>query len=154
MAGASAVADRDPIKDLCEEATCSVCLEYFKDPVSTECGHNFCQACLTQCWKESGFAEISCPQCREKVLQRNLRPNRQLANVVEIAKKLSFQGGRSQEAEEKWRGCKKHQEPFKLFCTHHRAPICVVCDKAKEHKYHKVIPLDEASKAYKIATDP
>uniref|UniRef100_A0A670HM03 Zinc finger RING-type eukaryotic domain-containing protein n=1 Tax=Podarcis muralis TaxID=64176 RepID=A0A670HM03_PODMU len=39
-----AAAER-PVKDLCDESTCSICLEYFKDPVTIpECGHNFCRA--------------------------------------------------------------------------------------------------------------
>uniref|UniRef100_A0A8C4WNF4 B30.2/SPRY domain-containing protein n=1 Tax=Gopherus evgoodei TaxID=1825980 RepID=A0A8C4WNF4_9SAUR len=33
-----------------DEVTCSVCLEHFTDPVSIECGHNFCRACISQCW--------------------------------------------------------------------------------------------------------
>lgn len=29
-----------------EEATCSICLDYFIDPVMTSCGHNFCRECI------------------------------------------------------------------------------------------------------------
>ncbi|XP_053159015.1 zinc finger protein RFP-like isoform X2 [Hemicordylus capensis] len=45
--------------------------------------------------------------------------------------------------------CERHQEPLKLFCEDDEAPICVVCDKAKEHKEHWVIPLEEAYEKYK-----
>ncbi|XP_042310453.1 zinc finger protein RFP-like [Sceloporus undulatus] len=144
---AAAFATKDHVENLCEEAICSVCLEYFKDPVSLECGHNFCQACLSQWWKESGTMETSCPQCRGKVLQRNLRPNRQLANLVEITKKLSLQG--SMKAEGKERVCGKHQEPLKLFCKDDETSICVVCDRSKEHRDHVVVPLAEAARDYK-----
>uniref|UniRef100_A0A674JNZ8 RING-type domain-containing protein n=1 Tax=Terrapene triunguis TaxID=2587831 RepID=A0A674JNZ8_9SAUR len=65
-----------------DKVNCSVCLEYFKDPVTIECGHNFCRACISQCWGESE-PNFSCPQCRETAPQRNLQPNRQLGNVLE-----------------------------------------------------------------------
>uniref|UniRef100_A0A803U0B0 Zinc finger protein RFP-like n=1 Tax=Anolis carolinensis TaxID=28377 RepID=A0A803U0B0_ANOCA len=135
------MASGDPVKELCEELSCPICLEYFVEPVTISCGHNFCQSCLDQCWEGK---EASCPQCRKKVQKRDIRPNRQLANLVGIAMKLG-----SQKAEEKGRVCQRHQEPLKLFCKDHEAPICVVCDRSKEHKNHQVIPLDEALKEYK-----
>uniref|UniRef100_A0A8C0JCU2 RING-type domain-containing protein n=1 Tax=Chelonoidis abingdonii TaxID=106734 RepID=A0A8C0JCU2_CHEAB len=84
------MAAESPVESLQEEATCPVCLEYFTEPVTLECGHNFCRACISQCWEGSDTA-ASCPQCRETVQQRNLRPNRQLTNMVEITKRLSLQ---------------------------------------------------------------
>ncbi|XP_077779694.1 zinc finger protein RFP-like [Podarcis muralis] len=135
-----------PVQNLCDEATCSICLEYFKDPVIIpECGHNFCRSCLIHCWGKLE-AKASCPQCRERVQRRSLIPNRQLANMVEIAKNLSLQGGKE---ERKGGVCEEHQEPLKLFCKEDEAPICVVCDRSKEHKHHEVIPLKEAFEEYK-----
>ncbi|XP_078244719.1 E3 ubiquitin-protein ligase TRIM7 isoform X1 [Pogona vitticeps] len=135
------------LQGLCEEATCSICLEYFKDPVTIECGHNFCRACLTQSWEGSGVEKVSCPQCREKV-RRNLIPNRLLGNFVELTKKLRLQGETSP-TEGKGKTCGKHREPLKLFCKDDEAPICVVCDRSKEHRYHHVVPLEEAAQDYK-----
>ncbi|XP_032998247.1 zinc finger protein RFP-like isoform X2 [Lacerta agilis] len=136
------------IQRLRDEATCSICLDYFKDPVTIpECGHNFCRSCLIQYWGESE-AEASCPQCRKRVQIRSLIPNRQLANFVELIENLSLQEGK-EEGGRKGRVCEKHQEPLKLFCKVHEAPICVVCDKSKEHEHHKVIPLEEAFQEYK-----
>ncbi|XP_015271053.1 PREDICTED: tripartite motif-containing protein 7-like [Gekko japonicus] len=127
-----------PVKDLCEEASCSICLDYFKDPVTiAECGHNFCRACLTRSWGEA-VAEASCPVCKQTAWPRNLRPNRQLANVVEIAKKFHGECGAERKGVEgKGRVCEKHQEPLKLFCKDDKAPICVVCDRSKEHRDHQ-----------------
>ncbi|XP_074834026.1 zinc finger protein RFP-like [Carettochelys insculpta] len=122
-----------------------VCLEFFKDPVITECGRNFCRACISQCWEGPNPA-TSCPQCRETVQQRHLRPNRQLANVIEIAKRLSLQA-------EKGAGrdgvCGEHQEALKLFCEEDQTPICVVCDRSKAHRTHAVVPIQEAAQEYK-----
>uniref|UniRef100_K7D362 RING-type E3 ubiquitin transferase n=1 Tax=Pan troglodytes TaxID=9598 RepID=K7D362_PANTR len=39
-----------PVQTLQEEAVCAICLDYFKDPVSISCGHNFCRGCVTQLW--------------------------------------------------------------------------------------------------------
>ncbi|XP_067321703.1 zinc finger protein RFP-like [Anolis sagrei] len=133
------MAAANPVWNLCEEATCSVCLEYFKDPVITDCGHIFCKTCLAQC--------TSCPQCREPCQQRNIRPIRQLASIVEIAKKFSLQTVRGTEVLEEV--CQQHQEPLKLFCEDDQILICVVCDKSKEHRQHKVIPKKEAFEEYK-----
>ncbi|XP_054832465.1 zinc finger protein RFP-like [Eublepharis macularius] len=132
------------VMQFCEETTCSVCLEHFKKPVTVECGHNFCQACITQCWEEVDTG-VSCPQCREIFQQKTFRPNRQLANFVELVKKL--QAGK--EAEGKWGVCKRHQEPLKLFCNDDQASICVVCDRSMRHRNHSVLPMEEAFLEYK-----
>nr|XP_056700519.1 LOW QUALITY PROTEIN: E3 ubiquitin-protein ligase TRIM7-like [Euleptes europaea] len=137
-----------PVQELCEEVTCPICLEHFQDPmIIAECGHNFCRACLARYWREASAAAASCPVCQQSAQPGHLRPNRQLANVVEIAKKLSLQGERG--AESKGGVCEKHREPLKLFCKDDGAPICVVCDRSKEHRDHRVIPVEEAAEEYK-----
>ncbi|CAM4652495.1 unnamed protein product, partial [Caretta caretta] len=120
------------VESLQDEATCPICLEYFREPVTLECGHNFCQACISQCWKGSN-TDVSCPQFRQAVQQRNLRPNRQLANVIEIAKRLSLQASKAAGGE---RVCGEHQEPLKLFCEEDQTPICVVCHLSQIHRAH------------------
>ncbi|XP_053150133.1 zinc finger protein RFP-like [Hemicordylus capensis] len=131
-------------KKLQDEATCPVCLDFFTDPVTLDCGHNFCQACIVQCLGEPP-TESTCPQCRENFQPRDVKPNRQLANVVAIAKEFSMQ---VKQEEGGGRICQWHQEPFKLFCKEDEAPICVVCDKSKEHRAHTVVPLEEAAQEY------
>uniref|UniRef100_A0A674IF63 Zinc finger protein RFP-like n=1 Tax=Terrapene triunguis TaxID=2587831 RepID=A0A674IF63_9SAUR len=139
------MAAENPMESLQEEATCPVCLEYFTEPVTLECGHNFCRACISQCWEGSDTA-ASCPQCRETVQQRNLRPNRQLANMVEIAKQLSLQAAKGAGGDGV---CGEHQEALKLFCKEDQTPICVVCDRSWAHRTHTVVPIQEAAQEYK-----
>uniref|UniRef100_A0A452I065 Zinc finger protein RFP-like n=1 Tax=Gopherus agassizii TaxID=38772 RepID=A0A452I065_9SAUR len=139
------MATEDPVEHLQDEVACPICLEYFKDPVIIECGHNFCRACITQCWERSATA-ASCPQCRETVQQSNLRPNRQLANIVEIAKRLSFRGAEGAGGE---RVSGEHQEVLKLFCEEDQTPICVVCDRSLTHCAHRVVPVEKAAQEYK-----
>uniref|UniRef100_A0A8C3FQH9 Zinc finger protein RFP n=1 Tax=Chrysemys picta bellii TaxID=8478 RepID=A0A8C3FQH9_CHRPI len=102
-----------------EEVTCPICLEYLTEPVTLECGDNFCRACVTKCWQGSDI-DFSCPQCRETVQQRNLKLNRQLAN-----------------------------EPLKLFCEEDQTPICVLCDRSQAHRAHTVVLIEEAAQEYK-----
>nr|XP_056722802.1 E3 ubiquitin-protein ligase TRIM7-like [Euleptes europaea]XP_056722805.1 E3 ubiquitin-protein ligase TRIM7-like [Euleptes europaea] len=135
------------VQELCEEASCSVCLDYFRDPVTiAECGHNFCRACLTRSWGASR-AETSCPQCRGRAQEGTLRPNQQLANFVQIAKKFTLQEGKEaggKGGEGKRGVCEKHQELLKFFCKEDVALLCGVCGRSEEHQDHQVVPLEEA----------
>uniref|UniRef100_A0A674JY02 Tripartite motif containing 39 n=1 Tax=Terrapene triunguis TaxID=2587831 RepID=A0A674JY02_9SAUR len=128
------------VEKLQEEASCSICLEYFQDPVSIHCGHNFCRACITQCWGELA-TNFSCPQCRQTAQQRNFRLNRELANMVELVKQLKLPPTKEPEAE---RVCEKHREPLKLFCEEEQQLICLVCRESWAHGAHAVVPIEEA----------
>nr|XP_056701724.1 E3 ubiquitin-protein ligase TRIM7-like [Euleptes europaea] len=132
-----------PVQELCEEATCSICLDFFSDPVTiAKCGHSFCRACLTRSWGASGAKVSCCPQCRGTAQEGTLWPNQQLANFVQIIKKLSPLEGKG--ARGRWGVCEKHQEHLELLYKGEEAPICVVCGRCKEHRDHRVTPLEEA----------
>ncbi|XP_074927260.1 zinc finger protein RFP-like isoform X4 [Chelonoidis abingdonii] len=139
------MAAENPVDRLQGEASCPICGEYFKDPVVIDCGHSFCHVCISQCW-EGLDTSFSCPQCRETAEQRNLRPNRPLANVLELAKRLSLQVMKVAGGE---RVCEDHREPLKLFCEEDQDPICVVCDRSRAHRAHTVVPIEEAAQEYK-----
>uniref|UniRef100_A0ACB8EFY9 Uncharacterized protein n=1 Tax=Sphaerodactylus townsendi TaxID=933632 RepID=A0ACB8EFY9_9SAUR len=136
-------------QELCEEASCSVCLGFCRDPVTIAgCGHTFCRACLTHSGADLEGAEASCPQCRGPAQEGTLRPNHQLANTAEITQKLRPSEGSTEErgGQKRKRGvCEKHQEPLKLFCQKDEAPLCLVCSRSRGHKYRQMIPLEEAS---------
>ncbi|KAI4560848.1 hypothetical protein MJG53_017477 [Ovis ammon polii x Ovis aries] len=129
-----------------QETTCPVCLQYFVEPMMLDCGHNICCACLARCW---GAAEtnVSCPQCRETFPQRHMRPNRHLANVTQLVKQLRTERPSGPGGE--MGVCEKHREPLKLYCEEDQMPICVVCDRSREHRGHSVLPLEEAVEGFK-----
>uniref|UniRef100_A0A4W3GNW2 RING-type domain-containing protein n=1 Tax=Callorhinchus milii TaxID=7868 RepID=A0A4W3GNW2_CALMI len=53
-----------------EEIICPVCLDFFTDPVSLGCGHNFCRSCVTRSWEKQ---EINCcAVCQETFPEKNL----------------------------------------------------------------------------------
>ncbi|KAL8213088.1 UNVERIFIED_CONTAM: hypothetical protein K2H54_060688 [Gekko kuhli] len=142
--GGRTVAIWDLMNEFHEETTCPICLEFFKDPVTVDCGHSFCQACFTQCCEESD-ADAFCPQCKGTVQPTSVRPDRHLATLVELVKKAE----KEKDMEGKWGGCATHEEPLKLFCKDDQALICVVCDRSIEHRNHSVLPMAEAAQEYK-----
>ncbi|XP_069077187.1 E3 ubiquitin-protein ligase TRIM17-like isoform X1 [Pleurodeles waltl] len=131
-----------------DEATCSICLEYFTDPVSTDCGHVFCRSCITQSW-EGRDGNSPCPQCRAISPGRSLRPNRQLGNMVGMLKQLHLPPVKPPEENL----CEKHEERLRLFCEEDQRMICVVCRESKDHKSHTVSPIEEAAEEYKVSLE-
>ncbi|XP_061081214.1 E3 ubiquitin-protein ligase TRIM21 isoform X2 [Conger conger] len=72
-----------------QELTCSICLDLFNDPVSTPCGHNFCQSCIGSYWATS--ASCSCPLCKRQFATRpELNINRVFALITEKFKESRY----------------------------------------------------------------
>ncbi|KAM7079763.1 LOW QUALITY PROTEIN: E3 ubiquitin-protein ligase TRIM7-like [Ciconia maguari] len=152
-------------RSLQDELTCPVCLEYFNDHVLVaECGHNFCRACVTQCWEDIG-RRLCCPQCREPVPQRLFRPNRSLGNIVHIVRQLGLPPGPAEPppgppppapplpaaASPARRGrprCRRHGEPLRLYCVQDRRAVCVVCHLSRgANRTHNCAACEEAAHA-------
>ncbi|XP_064135731.1 E3 ubiquitin-protein ligase TRIM11 isoform X2 [Loxodonta africana] len=124
--------------NLQEEATCAICLDYFTDPVMTDCGHNFCRECISRCWGQPE-GPYACPECRELSPQRNLRPNRPLAKMAEMARRLHPPSPVPQGV------CAAHREPLAAFCGDELRLLCAACERSREHWAHRVRPLQEAA---------
>lgn len=139
------MAAASPAKNLQDEAICSICLDYFQDPVMiVDCGHNFCRACITQYGK--GYnTNGCCPQCRERFSWQNLKSNRHLGRMVEAVKQFSLQLGSPGE-----RMCVVHKKALSLFCKKDKILICVVCARTGTHQDHPVVATKEAAADYKV----
>ncbi|XP_055486645.1 zinc-binding protein A33-like [Leucoraja erinacea] len=137
------MAAKDQVDSLTEEIVCPICLDFFTDPVTLECGHNFCRSCITQSWDREG--RNSCPECREEFTDRTLRVSRALARLSEKARTLSLN---RTEKESKLQ-CEEHQEELKLFCETDKKLICVICAGGREHRDHRFMLVDEAVETYK-----
>ncbi|KAL8213195.1 UNVERIFIED_CONTAM: hypothetical protein K2H54_061230 [Gekko kuhli] len=121
------------------DAICPVCVKYFTDPVSLECGHNFCRSCITRCWEELSV-DITCPRwCKYFLEGRKSEPNRELAEFVEATKQSVK---RMKEEAKGWANCAEHQLPLNLFCEDDRTALCSQCKRSKTHKNHKVGGVD------------
>ncbi|KAM6941639.1 E3 ubiquitin-protein ligase TRIM21-like [Lycodopsis pacificus] len=77
-----------------DQFTCSICLEVFNNPVSTPCGHSFCQACISYYWDGEGAAKFyQCPLCKESFRKRpELHINRTLKEITEQFKEMANAG--------------------------------------------------------------
>ncbi|XP_067829946.1 zinc-binding protein A33-like [Heptranchias perlo] len=120
-----------------EELICPICLQFFSDPVTLQCSHTYCRACITQYWGDR--SRDSCPECRRVVSPRDLRGSRVLRNLAEKARGLSLK----QKETENQLHCEKHQEGLKLFCRTDKRLICVVCRDSPEHRDHSFVPANE-----------
>ncbi|CAM9407273.1 unnamed protein product [Rangifer tarandus platyrhynchus] len=130
-----------------EEVTCPVCLELLTEPLSLDCGHTFCQACITVNNKESIIGQEgnrSCPVCRVSFEPGNLRPNRQVANIVQRLQEVKGK----QEEEQKRNLCAHHGEKLQLFCEEDRKVICWLCERSQAHRGHETFLLEEVAPKY------
>uniref|UniRef100_A0A8C4W9V0 E3 ubiquitin-protein ligase TRIM39-like n=1 Tax=Gopherus evgoodei TaxID=1825980 RepID=A0A8C4W9V0_9SAUR len=87
------MAGSDLVQELQLEVTCSICTKYMEVPVMLDCGHNYCEDCISQHWDrvEEEEEPRQCPLCRRSFRQRSFRQNKSLANVVEIVQRFPDQ---------------------------------------------------------------
>ena len=137
-------------EDLKKELICPICLDYFKEPVILNCGHNFCRVCICMHWDESGdhLEGYECPQCRAVFNKASFTKNFLAQNLVDKLDSLQCLGGSGHAATGakpmKVDGkCEKHGEELKLYCHTDKRPICVVCRESRVHRHHHVAPVSE-----------
>lgn len=64
---------------------CSICLEFFTEPVSTPCGHNYCKDCIKTYWTTNAVSD--CPLCKEIFHGApELRVNTEFRDMLELFK--------------------------------------------------------------------
>ncbi|OCT62983.1 tripartite motif-containing protein 65 [Xenopus laevis] len=122
--------------DIRNTLNCSICLELFTMPMTTSCGHNFCNKCINDHWDQEDRKQIAktCPQCR-KIF--HVRP--EMTKNVDISKLVEMVNGSekqkiSQEPEsQKKRNmcsamkCQRHNRNFELFCCTEKRCVCSKC---------------------------
>ncbi|XP_069872020.1 tripartite motif-containing protein 75-like [Dipodomys merriami] len=129
------------LAELQAQATCPICLAYLSDPVTTECGHNFCHSCILQCWE--GLQDtFPCPTCLHYCPNNVLHSNTQLSHLVDIVMQLA--GSQS-----KRKLCEQHGEVLGLFCDDDLQLLCAQCRLSSDHHHHHLMPISEAAAAQK-----
>ncbi|XP_074124390.1 E3 ubiquitin-protein ligase TRIM17-like [Sminthopsis crassicaudata] len=134
------------LKKMQSKITCSICRDYFCDPVTIGCGHNFCQACISFSWRIRAPA-FSCPECKQVSQDREIPlVNRRLAELTELGKQFS---SKLLESTEEQSQCETHKKPLKNFCEEDLTALCVTCCETPEHGAHKISSIQEAAQKYR-----
>ncbi|XP_043352769.1 tripartite motif-containing protein 10-like isoform X2 [Dermochelys coriacea] len=134
-----------PVEEIQDEIQCPICLKYLTDPVSVQCGHNFCRVCITQyceTWAEADYGPVCCPNCRALIQRGTLRPNWQLANIVNKIKQMELKPGKE-------KLCETQNKTLDLLCEEDGETLCVACERSPEHGAHTMILMEEAAQKYK-----
>ncbi|XP_063078464.1 E3 ubiquitin-protein ligase TRIM58-like isoform X4 [Engraulis encrasicolus] len=83
-----------------DEFNCAICQDLLKDPVTLQCGHNYCFSCITEYWdkeeqswdKDEDKGVYSCPQCRRTFTPRPaLSRNTMMVDMLDKLKKAEPQ---------------------------------------------------------------
>lgn len=125
------------------EINCPICLDDLRDPVTIECGHNFCRSCIQQSWADLQD-RFPCPVCRHPCQETHLRSNTQLGRMIDIAKLLQITRSKKKRQEGS-RLCKKHSQVLTLFCEEDQEVLCPLCTEPPNHQGHQVRPVKEAA---------
>ncbi|KAM8970646.1 probable E3 ubiquitin-protein ligase TRIML1 [Sarcophilus harrisii] len=129
------------IENLNIDLTCSICLDYFIDPVIVKCSHSFCRECLLQCmWR--GSDTLPCPECRQLIQISNLVPSLNLQKLSMVGKTIGPH--LLQPTQVVLATCDQHWEKAKFFCEEDQKLICESCSITQLHKDHRILPLDSA----------
>lgn len=134
-----------------DEVSCPICLELLTESLTLDCGHSFCQACITMNTKEveiSPGEESSCPVCGVRFSLGNLWPNQHLVNIMERIREFRLNA----EEELKRDLCVRHEEKLRLFCKEDRKVICWLCERSPEHRGHHTFLVEEVVKECQVGT--
>ncbi|KAM5318409.1 tripartite motif-containing protein 64C-like [Glossophaga mutica] len=136
--------DSDTSSAFQNDLTCSICMNYFLDPVTIDCGHSFCRLCLYLCWEEAQ-TPMCCPECRGVSERQDFKTNIALRNLVSLAREARAHYVNSSEKQI----CVVHKEAQGLFCRDEKNMLCALCSESPEHAAHSHSPVQWSAEAYR-----
>ncbi|XP_060035131.1 tripartite motif-containing protein 75-like [Erinaceus europaeus] len=128
------------------ETTCVICLDYMREPVTIECGHNFCQVCLQASWQDHQD-RFPCPFCRYPCQERQWTANSQLAKIIDTCQLLH--SSRNEMRQQGPHLCERHNQVLSFFCEEDLQMLCSDCVQPPDHQDHHVGSVEEVAPYYR-----
>uniref|UniRef100_A0A803T362 Tripartite motif containing 65 n=1 Tax=Anolis carolinensis TaxID=28377 RepID=A0A803T362_ANOCA len=136
-----------------DKLTCCICLEMFTAPVTTPCGHSFCEKCINSYWDKEAQGPTEqkvyfCPECRKDFPERpELSKTVQLDSLVELLRQGDTQQAPGTElgTTVQRKRCPRHGWPLELYCKNEKRGICCECT-VKECRDHGRVLFEEERK--------
>nr|KAF6343819.1 hypothetical protein mPipKuh1_018038 [Pipistrellus kuhlii] len=123
-----------------KELICSICRNYFIDPITINCGHSFCRPCFNLNWPNRSVLAY-CSECRKAIQKREFHTNVTLKEMVLIVRQASlWQFLRSRNNR-----CRIHMEARQIFCEDQRSLFCLHCSTSQQHGAHRHGSVEEAA---------
>ncbi|XP_036284042.1 E3 ubiquitin-protein ligase TRIM22 [Pipistrellus kuhlii] len=126
-----------------EEVICRICWQLLTEPLSLDCGHSFCCACITANNESVSPLEGQhcCPVCKSTSKPGNFLPNQQLGNIVKKVEEVNMWPHQQQRRDL----CEHHGENCHLFCKEDGKAICSLCVQ-EQHQGHQISSVEEVVK--------
>lgn len=134
----------DLMECLREELTCFICLDYFRSPVTTECGHSFCLMCLLKNWEEYN-APLSCPECWRTLAAPHFQANERLGRLASIGRQLRTQVLQSEDEQS---CCERMPGASKVFSDDEQS---VVNFSTQSHGMNRAYFSSEAEEQHRVS---
>uniref|UniRef100_A0A8C2LFE3 Tripartite motif-containing 38 n=1 Tax=Cricetulus griseus TaxID=10029 RepID=A0A8C2LFE3_CRIGR len=114
--------------------------------LSINCGHSYWKSCIQSYYnKVSPKTELKimlgCPLCRSPFSLENLRPHKELENIIDVIKEME---GKDDEML-----CEDHDEKLDLLCEDEGQLLCWSCNWEAWHKGHSVALVEDMYQGYK-----
>ncbi|CAK6448890.1 unnamed protein product [Pipistrellus nathusii] len=126
------------------DLTCSICRNYFIDPITTDCGHSFCRTCLYHNWPNMSVLS-HCSECQKAIQQTDFHTNVRLNQMVLTVK----QGSLWHSLWSTENRCRIHMEAKQIFCEDQRSLLCINCSISQEHGAHRHCSIGEAAEQHR-----
>lgn len=127
------------------ELICSICKDYFLNPVTITCGHSFCTPCLCLLW-ENTQTPARCPLCRTISQQMDFESTI-LVKKQALSTEESVVCQSPSPAEQI---CKIHRAIQNIFCQTDKSLLCLFCSYTPGHATHRHRPVKQVAEHYRV----